>query len=305
MPHLLGKLLTPEQIATRRAKRIQRRAAIGEDAKPTDVSNQLFIEGSVRFYKRHFVIVEPEDTNPIAWPAKLEQSPKHILSLYMAALTNLYGENIRMAKISPLLLTAAIPYTSICSSGQWRDSNVPTKKREDDAHDLLVFPESLRVYDVVPSQISNLVSMSLDKNLDFQAMLEKENFRYKRMEEGLHFMVCGHVARDKRCGCRGPELLQWLKTLTHKTNKSVHLYTSSHFGGHRYAASCIVYPRGDWFGLLNDKNKAKTMLQAVHDEDPLQLYELWRGRLGLTVEEMLQTVRKRVKKSHKSSSHVV
>ncbi|ETI55727.1 hypothetical protein F443_01628 [Phytophthora nicotianae P1569] len=286
----MGKRLTPEEIAERRAKRAERRAASG-DAANEEKSEALFIEGSVRPYQRHYVIVEPENTDPNAWPAKLERTPEHILSSYMAALVKLYDGDITKVKKSPLLVTAAIPYTGVCSGGL-RNSEKPIE-REEGAHDILVFPDFVRVHNVLPSQISTLVSKSLEKDLDLPAVLEQENLQYTRMENAYHMMVCGHAARDERCGCKGPELLEWLKNSATGANKPLNLWTSSHYGGHRYAAACIVYPSGDWFGLLNEEDKAKGMLDAMNDEDPLRIYELWRGRMGLTANEMHQAVKER------------
>ncbi|KAI9981031.1 hypothetical protein PInf_010385 [Phytophthora infestans] len=287
----MGKRLTPEEIVERRAKRAERREASGDSE---EKSEAIFIEGSVRPYHRHYVIVERENTDPNAWPAKLERTPEHILSSYMAALVEIYGGDVTKVKKSPLLVTAAIPYTGMCSGGL-RDDNVnPTESLEEGAHDILVFPDFVRAHNVVPSQISTLVSKSLEKDLDLPAVLEQENLQYTRMENAYHMMVCGHAARDERCGCKGPELLEWLKNSAPDANKPLNLWTSSHYGGHRYAAACIVYPSGDWFGLLNEENKAKGMLEAVNDQDPLRIFELWRGRMGLTAKEMHQAVKERV-----------
>lgn len=92
-------------------------------------------------------------------------------------------------------------------------------------------------------------------------------------------------------------MLEWLKSSAAEANKPLNLWTSSHYGGHRYAAACIVYPSGDWFGLLNEEDKAKGMVDAINDEDPLRLYELWRGRMGLTEPEMHQAVKDRIEVS--------
>uniref|UniRef100_M4BSN9 Uncharacterized protein n=1 Tax=Hyaloperonospora arabidopsidis (strain Emoy2) TaxID=559515 RepID=M4BSN9_HYAAE len=116
--------------------------------------------------------------------------------------------------------------------------------------------------------------------------------QYTHMKGGYHVMVCGHAARDVRCGCKGPELLQWLNASS--SDKPLNLWISSHLGGHRFAATCIAYPTGDWFGLLNDQDKAKDMLDAINDEDPLRVYNLWRGRMGFTAQDMHRAVKERV-----------
>ncbi|UIZ23912.1 hypothetical protein KXD40_009571 [Peronospora effusa] len=305
-PPEMGKRLTLVEMAERRAKRVKRKSVNKDDVKE-EKSVALFIEGSVRYYHRHYVIVESQSTDPNSWPPNLEQTPEHILSSYMSALLKLYDGDIIKARKSPLLMTAAIPYMSMYSGGLQDEAEKSVKSLQEGAHDVLVFPDALRVHNVIPSQtnglsdhrvvtstVSKLVSKALEKDFDLVALLERKNLQYTRMEEGYYMMVCGHAARDERCGCKGPALLQWLKDLASNAKKPLNLWTSSHYGGHRYAASCIVYPSGDWFGLLNDKNKAKKMLDAMNDEDPLQVYERWRGRMALTPQDMHQAVIKRV-----------
>lgn len=142
----MGTRLTPEQIAERRAKRAERKAATEEEK-----SEALFIEGSARSYQRHYVIVEPQNTDPNAWPAKLERSPEHILSSYMGALAKVYGWDVMKVKKSPLMVTAAIPYTGVCSGGM-KEVEESTEDAEEGAHDVLVFPDGVRVHNVVPSK---------------------------------------------------------------------------------------------------------------------------------------------------------
>ncbi|KAG7381023.1 hypothetical protein PHYBOEH_011222 [Phytophthora boehmeriae] len=286
----MGKRLTPEQIAERRAKRAERR---GTQDNGKNEAEPMFIEGSVRPYQRHYVVVEAQGKDPMSWPAKLEMSPEHLVGSYVREVAQYFNGNI---KKSPLLVTAAIPYTGACGS-QIAQVEKTEKATEEGAHDILVFPECVRVHNVVPSKIGALTTKSFEEGFDLLALLQEENLQYTPLEKGYHMMVCGHGARDERCGCKGPELLEWLKNATAKANKPVNLWTSSHYGGHRYAAACIVYPSGDWFGLLNDESKATNLLTAMDDEDPLRLYELWRGRIGLTPPEMYQAVKDRAEPS--------
>eukprot|EP00644_Phytophthora_capsici_P018868 jgi/Phyca11/49550/gw1.151.8.1 len=188
----MGKRLTPEELAERRTKRAERRATEGKDVAKEEKSDALFIEGSVRHYHRHYVIVEPENTDPNAWPAKLERTPEHILSSYVGALMKICGGDMAKFKESPLVVTAAIPYTGICSGEPREESENPT---EEGAHDILVFPDFVRIHNVVPSQIPMLVGKSLAKDLDFPALLKEENLQYTSMEKAYHMMVCGHAAR--------------------------------------------------------------------------------------------------------------
>ncbi|CAI5742121.1 unnamed protein product [Hyaloperonospora brassicae] len=290
--------LTSEQLVERRAARNAVRLAA--HGKETSAGSTLYIEGSVRYYTRHCVIVEPQHTDSKSWPAKLEHTPGHALSLYRDALVALYGGDVVKVRKSPLLVTAAIPYMDTCSAFrlQEEEEEEEGKTRVDRAekgtHDVLVFPDAVRVHDVDPVQIPLLVRGALETASNLSALLRREKMRYADMEKGYHVMVCGHAARDVRCGCKGPELLQWLKATASRDDKPLHLWLSSHMGGHRFAATCVAYPTGDWFGLLNDQDRASDVLEAVTNEDPLRVYKLWRGRMGLTPHDMHRAVTERV-----------
>ena len=147
----MGKRLTRAELADRRAKRAKRKAVNGDDVKE-EKSDALFIEGSVRYYHRHYVIVESQSTDPNSWPPRLEQTPEHILSSYMRALSKLYNDDIIKARKSPLLMTAAIPYMNMCSGGLRDEAQKPVKSLQEGAHDVLMFPDAVRVHNVVPSQ---------------------------------------------------------------------------------------------------------------------------------------------------------
>lgn len=130
--------LTDEQLAERRA----RRAAVREpQAEP------LGIEGSVRHYARHFLVVETQ-FEADAWPKKLERSPAHLVGKYVAAVAAALGGDIRK---SPLLVTAGMRYTGVC--GGAKELREAKEVKEAPArHDILVFPENLRVFDVETDQ---------------------------------------------------------------------------------------------------------------------------------------------------------
>lgn len=138
--------LTEEQRAARRAAREQRRREKdGGERLPA-----LGIEGSVRHYERHYVVVETR-LSADAWPKKLEMTPQHVVGQYVGAIAQALGGDIRK---SPLVVTAGMPYTGACQSA------VGGEKVEADAseakHDILVFPDNLRVFDVEASQSESL-----------------------------------------------------------------------------------------------------------------------------------------------------
>ncbi|KAI9503050.1 Sucraseferredoxin-like protein, partial [Coemansia spiralis] len=62
--------------------------------------------------------------------------------------------------------------------------------------------------------------------------------------------VCTHGSRDYLCGLHGGKLLEDLRALISERNMGKHVaaWSTSHIGGHKFAANAIVYPRGDWYG---------------------------------------------------------
>lgn len=99
--------------------------------------------------------------------------------------------------------------------------------------------------------------------------------------------------RDFRCACAGPKLLEWLSEVARETNDStpLHLWSASHYGGHRYAGNCVAYPSGDWFGLINSKEDVQQMVAALKDDEPLRLADQWRGRIRLSKEEQIEALK--------------
>jgi len=131
--------LSEEQRAERRATREARRAA--REASGAERLQPLAIEGSVRHYQRHFMVVETQ-YGADSWPKKLERSPAHLVGKYIGAIAHALGGDIRK---SPLLVTAGMKYTGACRG--------PAEAAEEEheapsSHDILVFPENLRVFDV-------------------------------------------------------------------------------------------------------------------------------------------------------------
>jgi hypothetical protein len=90
-------------------------------------------------------------------------------------------------------------------------------------------------------------------------------------------LVCVHMARDKRCGRIGPQILSAMSTYLSEHNISeqqVKLLPTSHIGGHKYAGVLIVYPEGDWYGQITGRN-AGTLLETVLEGKRLD--KNWRG----------------------------
>lgn len=53
---------------------------------------------------------------------------------------------------------------------------------------------------------------------------------------------------------------------------------SSHFGGHKYAGVLIIYPQGDWFGLVSKRNAAAIVDKCVLGTEGMKAN--WRGNMA-------------------------
>lgn len=93
---------------------------------------------------------------------------------------------------------------------------------------------------------------------------------FKAPIESLPFdrlvLVCVHGSRDKRCGKAGPIALSAIKEEISKRGEEWSTRTvvagSTHIGGHKYAATLVAYPGGEWFGQVTRK-KVPTLVDFL------------------------------------------
>ncbi|EJT99493.1 hypothetical protein DACRYDRAFT_55826, partial [Dacryopinax primogenitus] len=106
-------------------------------------------------------------------------------------------------------------------------------------------------------------------------------------EEETHIYVCTHGARDCRCGTTGVAVFRALKAeagrLGRGGSKRVRVREISHVGGHKWAANVLVYPPGDWYGLIRP-GEAGELLARVGEGVGVWA-ERWRGRMGFGEKE--------------------
>ncbi|KAI8320841.1 hypothetical protein GQ54DRAFT_242897, partial [Martensiomyces pterosporus] len=113
--------------------------------------------------------------------------------------------------------------------------------------------------------------------------------------------VCTHGSRDRLCGTHGAQLLKDLRSLIAERNLGKHCaaWSTSHIGGHKYAANAIVYPRGDWYGTWCDRcggkgprqdtsaNDAQSILDAATRD--VVWWDAWRGAISMSKSEQVAT----------------
>ncbi|KAF7419280.1 hypothetical protein PC9H_001867 [Pleurotus ostreatus] len=118
----------------------------------------------------------------------------------------------------------------------------------------------------------------------------------KATSNHTHIYVCTHAARDCRCGTAGGEVAAALREEVKSRSETERIFVSetAHVGGHKYAANVLVYPHGDWLGLVTP-DLVPNLLDAIMDHSKLPvspnttplLYHHWRGRMGLDKDQQL------------------
>ncbi|KAM6497652.1 Sucrase/ferredoxin-like domain containing protein [Amanita muscaria] len=124
----------------------------------------------------------------------------------------------------------------------------------------------------------------------------------------VHMLICTHMARDCRCGVRGGAFARTVHEQIVQRGlflgdgeKKVRLKLGEvgHVGGHQYAPNVLIYPFGDWYGVLAPE-QVSTILDELSvavdscgvrplgkTERPLltSVKDHWRGRMGMSKEE--------------------
>ena len=144
-------------------------------------------------------------------------------------------------------------------------------------------------------------------------------------QEHTDILVCTHGARDCRCGEKGGKVYEALKEEVKGMQKDgpdlpkVRVGEIAHVGGHkyafssflrfhcgqrihthpRYAANVLIYPHGEWLGLIQPEDAPTILRKALsppgsgfirplgRNDAPI-LPERWRGRMGFGKDEMIE-----------------
>ncbi|KAF8882111.1 Sucrase/ferredoxin-like-domain-containing protein [Infundibulicybe gibba] len=116
-------------------------------------------------------------------------------------------------------------------------------------------------------------------------------------DDEVHLYVCTHGARDCRCGDIGTRVVSALRAEialrapTDPRARRVRVGEVAHVGGHQYAANMLVFPHGDWLGLLQPADipgvldailAAPVRPRDAHDVPLVRQH--WRGRMGMPKE---------------------
>ena len=132
--------------------------------------------------------------------------------------------------------------------------------------DVLLFPEA-KVYRIDDMNLLSFAALVTDpaprtpQGKESQTRWPKSMFNDIDVPFKHLVLVCAHASRDKRCGRSGPAVISRAQEILAASNcTDICVTSSTHIGGHEFAGTLLVYPRGDCYGHISDKG---TVLQEV------------------------------------------
>lgn len=212
---------------------------------PSEESEDSPLVGSVKPYQRHLAVCTggPREL----WAARVEEMDGLFRSLH--------GELVERGLSKQVKLTAC---------------DEPSTGFE--GFDIFLLPDMLVLHEVTVDKVGPLVeALRTGTSLPVEAT---------PMPEGDHLFVCVHANRDARCGAWGPLFYEALSGEVARQGLPAHVHRTSHIGGHRFAAVCIVYPEGVWYGNLRPEDAPRLVEQQLRHGR--LLVDKYRGRLGVS-----------------------
>ncbi|KAJ2609380.1 hypothetical protein H4S08_004075 [Coemansia sp. RSA 1365] len=268
--------------------------------KDKDSSRQLDKRvGSVPVHRHHIVVCNSASKE---WPSRVEGMSETITALARGAIRLPGRAMVTLSDFAPLH-----KHTCACATpSNPLDSQIAADKYR--RVDVAVFPLGLVAKQLDLDGVEKLLSWLSHDVLPTSwspdhSKLPRPTFEHTWLElsKNRHIFVCTHGTRDYLCGHHGGKLLDDLRALIIKRRLQKHVaaWSTSHIGGHKYAANAIVYPRGDWYGTWCDKcggdSATPTGLEAddaaildasVHN---ITWWDAWRGAISMSKKDQIAT----------------
>lgn len=203
------------------------------------------LAGTVKPYQQHLAVCTGGP--PELWAARVEE---------MEGLFSALNEALRVRGLKKKIKLTACNATSTGAEG----------------FDIFLMPDMLVLPEITIDKVERLAD-ALRKQFE-----QGLPFDVHPMAGGDHVFVCTHATRDARCGEWGVPFYQALQQEVKKQNAIAHVYQTSHIGGHRFAATCIIYPQAIWYGNLRPEDAPRLVAEHLNEEQLLP--EHYRGRLG-------------------------
>lgn len=203
------------------------------------------LAGTVKPYTQHLAVCTGGP--PELWAARVEDMEGLFDALYAALMARDLHRTIKLTACDAVSNSAA-------------------------GFDIFLLPDMLVLPAITVEQVGDLadaLAQQFERGLPFDV---------RPMPGGDHLFVCTHGNRDDRCGTWGEPLYQALQREIEAQGAIAQLHRSSHVGGHRYAATCLVYPQGVWYGNLRPDDAARLVDRHLNHEQLLP--DHYRGRLG-------------------------
>ncbi|KAJ2309612.1 hypothetical protein IWW54_003640, partial [Coemansia sp. RSA 2705] len=245
--------------------------------------------GTVSPHRHHLVVC---NSSPDEWPSRVEGMSETITALARGSIRLPGRAMVTMSDFAPLKAA-----TCACAPADDKYRRI----------DVAVFPLGLVAKQLDVEGVGRLLKWLGHEVLPTSwtpshSNLPQPTFDHSWLEltRNRHIFVCTHGSRDYLCGHHGGKLLKDLRALikSRELQRHVAAWSTSHIGGHKYAANAIVYPRGDWYGTWCDRcggqsvpgrpaADAEAIIDAVVND--VTWWDAWRGATNMTKKDQIAT----------------
>ncbi|KAJ1822538.1 hypothetical protein LPJ56_000706 [Coemansia sp. RSA 2599] len=265
--------------------------------------------GTVAQHKYHLVVCNSSSKE---WPSKVETMSEPITALARGSIRLPGRAMVTLSDFAPLKTPST---TCCCASSANNDSSNKEHPREPankyERIDVAVFPLGIVAKQIDVDGANRLLQWLSHDMLPTSwsatnTRLPQPPFDHAWLEltHNRHIFVCTHGSRDYLCGAHGGKLLEELRSLIDKRGLTRHVaaWSTSHIGGHKYAANAIVYPRGDWYGTwcdrcrgssgpsLNPEADANAIIDSAIND--LVWWDAWRGAINMSKNDQINAFKK-------------
>lgn len=247
---------------------------------------------SIKAKHKHILLVTPaaerdwpkdiaDDESSVAAIFKriMEQSAYSSYKVMITATDGLVGSHV-----DHLLLNETNSSSNTASADATSQSSAADNTPLPHSIDVWCFPDAFKCTLHTMQDIITLLQTWVVKNeVPAPSVLETRRFAPQR-----HFVfVCTHKRRDNKCGVAGPILIEQFNNSIEKRQllNIVLPFRTSHIGGHKFAATLIMYPGGVCYGRVMPCDVDRILDEHVAKGTILR--DLYRGRVGPSTDSSL------------------
>ncbi|GAA5987959.1 hypothetical protein JCM10908_007290 [Rhodotorula pacifica] len=245
------------------------------------------VVGSAPELSRHLLIHTPHPTS--TWPSHL-----HATSPLAKHLHDRWQANPQLAKIGFNFTDGGdMKVTQAWDPSRTKFDEPPADAAVEE-YSATVYPDFI---DVPSASIAELSDERLASFSDLSPPPVSTPQNTTSTPSRVHIFICTHRTRDCRCGDIGEPLYDALLGEIKRRKlggelkagrDGVRIARVAHVGGHKWAGNALVYRSdgvGDWYGLLQPEDAPK-LLDYATSPSSLPWFSRWRGRLGLTSDQV-------------------